>query len=135
MPFFSVDTKDMHQKMTQNDLLININTEIAGDDIARTTKLRTNRYVPVRTGRLMGGFDWKARWLGKNLLVDMSYDARDPRDGYRYAKIQEDVAMQIAWVGRPFHHPIHGQSPYFSKGFGEVDVEGSYAIHIRRALR
>lgn len=135
MPFVTLDTRDMHRKMNQNDLLVNINTDFAGDDIARTTKLRTNRYVPVRTGKLMGGFDWKARWLGDSLVVDMEYDAEDPRDGYHYAEIQEDVGQQIAWAGRPFNHPIHGVSPYFSRGFEDVDVPGSYAIHIRRALR
>lgn len=133
MVYIETDASDVYRKMGHVDLLVNIQTEIAGPHIMEEWERHTHPHVPVLHHYLEHGFSYKLLSPPPVLQMQAQYDAVSNR-GYHYALIQEKVEMQIKAIGRPFKHPRGGTSPYFEKGRNEVNVPGLWAFNLRKVL-
>ena len=127
-----VDASDFKAKSEHVELLVNVQTEIAGDHIGQDTESKTFPLVPKREGYLEGSFKAEkeigtafASPTGFSLLtMDMTYSAKSNR-GYDYSSIQHE---------KPMSHPIKGTDHFLLKGFGQVQVTDIWAMHLRSVL-
>ena len=77
-------------------------------DVAEVIHANTNWRVPLDTGRLEESFHWELRGENPNrILVDVIYDAEDPKSGFHYAEFQHN---------RLLNHPKRGQAYYLYHG-------------------
>jgi hypothetical protein len=78
-------------------------------DVAELIHANTYMRVPLDTGRLEESFHWVLREENPNsIIVDIIYDAEDPRNGFHYAEVQHQNAR--------FNHPKRGEAFYLYKG-------------------
>ena len=77
-------------------------------DVASLIHANTNQLVPLDTGRLEESFHWELREESSNMIVvDVIYDAEDPKSGFHYAEYQHN---------RILNHPRRGTDHYLFKG-------------------
>ena len=78
-------------------------------DVAELINANTYMRVPLDTGRLQESFHWDLieESLDK-IVVDIIYDAEDPKSGFHYAEIQHQTTS--------FNHPKRGEAFYLYKG-------------------
>lgn len=135
-----IDASDMKAKAEHVGLLVNVQTEIAGDHISEETEKRTQPFVPFEFGYLEGSFK-AVKEIGTAftsptgfslLTMDMTYSAKSNK-GYDYAAIQHEVPFNHYHPGR-IVVKSQASDHYLSKGFGRVPVADIWAMHLRRAL-
>ena len=77
-------------------------------DVAELIHANTNWRVPLDTGRLEESFHWELREENPDrIVVDVIYDAEDPKTGFHYAEFQHN---------RLLNHPKRGQAYYLYNG-------------------
>ena len=77
-------------------------------DVAEVIHANTNWRVPLDTGRLEESFHWELREENSDrIIVDVIYDAEDPKTGFHYAEFQHN---------RLLNHPKRGQAYYLYHG-------------------
>ena len=77
-------------------------------DVAEVIHANTNWRVPLDTGRLEESFHWELREENPDrIIVDVIYDAEDPKTGFHYAEFQHN---------RLLNHPKRGQAYYLYHG-------------------
>lgn len=77
-------------------------------DVAELIHANTNWRVPLDTGRLEESFHWELREDNPDrIIVDVIYDAEDPKTGFHYAEFQHN---------RLLNHPKRGQAYYLYHG-------------------
>ena len=78
-------------------------------DVASLIHANTNQRVPLDTGRLEESYHWELREDNpERIIVDVIYDAEDPKTGFHYAEIQHQKVR--------FNHPKRGEAFYLYKG-------------------
>ena len=78
-------------------------------DVAELINANTYMKVPLDTGRLQESFHWDLREESPDrIVVDIIYDAEDPKTGFHYAEIQHQNTR--------FNHPKRGEAFYLFKG-------------------
>lgn len=78
-------------------------------DVAELINANTYMRVPLDTGRLQESFHWDLREESPDrIVVDVIYDAEDPKTGFHYAEIQHQNTH--------FNHPKRGEAFYLYKG-------------------
>lgn len=118
------DASDHIATMENLITMVNVRTEIAGDEVAEETERKTFPYVPLKHGYLQGSFKFKVNSHAPVLDLEMSYSAI-ANNYFDYAEIQHE---------RNFNHPIKGQPHYMMKGYGQVNVNAIYGKQIRSVL-
>lgn len=77
-------------------------------DVAEVIHANTNWRVPLDTGRLEESFHWELREESMDrIVVDVIYDAEDPKTGFHYAEYQHNHLL---------NHPKRGQAYYLYEG-------------------
>ena len=128
-----IDASDMVQKMTHNDEMVYIRTEIAGVDIAHEWESHSTHYVPEEEHYLVGGYTYKITTPPPVLLMEAEYDAVSNM-GYHYAEIQHEKKLNHFQQPPKKYIKPGATDHYMSKGVSEVNVEIIYAMNIRSVL-
>lgn len=88
-------------------------------DVAEVIHANTNWRVPLDTGRLEESFHWELREESMDrIVVDVIYDAEDPKTGFHYAEYQHN---------RLLNHPKRGQAFYLYHGI-QASKSMAYSI-------
>lgn len=89
-------------------------------DVAEVIHANTNWRVPLDTGRLEESFHWKlVEDSPDKVVVNVIYDAVDPKTGFHYAEIQHQNVT--------FNHPKRGEAFYLYKGI-QASKSMAYSI-------
>lgn len=124
MARLTLDLTDHIEKMENLVTMVNVRTEVAGDEIAEDVERKTFPFVPLKHGYLQGGYKYNRTSPAPVLRLEMSYSAI-ANNYFDYAEIQHE---------KDFHHPIKGQAHYMMKGYGRVNVNAIYSGQIRAVL-
>lgn len=88
-------------------------------DVAELIHANTNQRVPLDTGRLEESFHWVLKEESSDkIMVEVIYDAEDPKTGFHYAEYQHN---------RLLRHPKRGEAFYLYKGI-QASKSMAYSI-------
>ncbi len=131
MSFLVLNPSNMIKTSKEIKLRVNIQTEIAGQELSEDIEKHTYPYVPFLHGYLEGGFFYRMLLPPPLMMIQVGYDAIST-NYYRYALRQHDV---------PMHHPRRkpGIAPtdhFLTKGMFEVGrtVGRVYGRNIQKVL-
>lgn len=128
-----IDASDMNSKMSFNEEMVYIRTEVAGVDIAHEWESHSTHYVPEEEHYLVGGYSYKVETPPPILVMEAQYDAVSNR-GYHYAAIQHEKAFDHFKQPPKKYIKPGATDHYMSKGVSEVNVEVIYAMNVRSVL-
>lgn len=99
-------------------------------EVAYAVRRRSTPYVPKKTGRLRGSFRRVNNFQTNNIIVEVEYRARNPKDGFIYSYIQEHKQYK--------HYTTPGTgSRYLRKGLSlsTWEIKRKYASAMRDAVK
>ena len=119
-----IDSTDAEEKRTNIDHLIQLQTDIAADELIEQVEHETFPYIPLKLGYLQDGYQSKIISNTPHFQADLMYSAM-ANNYYDYAAKQHET---------PYNHPLKGTDHYMLKGTRSVNPEHVLAGHIRKVL-